>query len=107
MAVHIKDMLIDSFRGIRDLRLGSLNGVNILTGDNNSGKTSVLELLSTLNGPDTFAVWSGCTRPSVRSTSRRPYFEEFYSLFPEGESRRDNADAEQKRCLAGADASGF
>ena len=88
MAVHIKDLLIDSFRGIKSLRLENLNGINLLTGDNNSGKTSVLELLSVLNNPSTFAAWSGCTRPSTRLTSRRMFFEEFYSLFPADDERK-------------------
>ena len=80
MAIHIKELTIESYRGINGLQLKELNGINILTGDNNSGKTSVLELLSTLRGPDTFTAWNSCCRMSSRSI-RRMYFESLYSLF--------------------------
>ena len=88
MAVHMSEVSVDSFRGLRGLRLVGLNDINILTGDNNSGKTSVLELLTTLAGPSTFEAWRSCTRPSTRSRSRSMYFEEFYSLFPVDDARR-------------------
>ena len=51
MGRHIQEFTIHAFKGIRELTLGHLNAINILTGDNNSGKTSVLELLSTLDNP--------------------------------------------------------
>lgn len=89
MSIHIEELAIDSYRGLRGMRLKNLNDINILTGDNNSGKTSVLELISTLEGPDTFSAWRSCTRSSTRSTFRRMYFEEFYYLFP--------IDREEKR----------
>lgn len=82
VAVHINDLFVSRFRGIESLRLNELNGINILTGDNNCGKTSVLELLSTLDGPDSFLVWASCGRLSTRPFSRRMYYESFYSLFP-------------------------
>lgn len=47
-ARHIDDFRIEAYRGIKDLHLQDLNDINILTGNNNSGKTSVLELLSSL-----------------------------------------------------------
>lgn len=82
MAVHISDLFVSRFRGIEALHLGELNGINILTGDNNSGKTSVLEVLSTLDGPGSFLAWGLCGRPSTRPVARRMYYESFYSLFP-------------------------
>jgi len=88
MAVHVSAVSVESFRGLRGLRLEGLNDINILTGDNNSGKTSVLELLTTLDGPSTFEAWRSCTRPSTRSRPRRMYFEEFYSLFPVDEVKK-------------------
>jgi ABC-type multidrug transport system ATPase subunit len=88
MAVHVSEVSVESFRGLRGLRLEGLNDINILTGDNNSGKTSVLELLSTLAGPSTFEAWRSCARPSTRARARRMYFEEFYSLFPVDDARK-------------------
>ena len=43
MAVYLNDMVIDSYRGIRKLKIQDLGDINILVGDNNAGKTSVLE----------------------------------------------------------------
>ena len=36
----IDSLMIDSFRGIKDLYLENLNNVNLIVGPNNSGKTS-------------------------------------------------------------------
>lgn len=41
----IENIHIETFRGIKELKLEDLAQVNILTGKNNSGKTSVLEML--------------------------------------------------------------
>ena len=45
MAEHIRELFIHDYKGIHELKLQHLNSINILTGDNNSGKTSVLEVL--------------------------------------------------------------
>ncbi len=50
MAQHVKEFNIECFRGIRNLQLQNLNDINILTGDNNAGKTSVLEVINFLSG---------------------------------------------------------
>ncbi|MGP0067127.1 MAG: AAA family ATPase [Isosphaeraceae bacterium] len=44
----LDNVTIDGFRGLRKLRLDDLGLFNILVGENNSGKTSVLEALSIL-----------------------------------------------------------
>lgn len=46
-----ESVTIDGFRGLKNLRLEDLGPVNILVGDNNSGKTSVLEALSIACNP--------------------------------------------------------
>lgn len=51
MAIIIKEAIIDDFRGVRDLHLEKLNHVNIIVGDNNCGKTSVLEAIYALSNP--------------------------------------------------------
>ena len=43
MAIHLQEFDIYQFRGIHNLELKDLNHINIITGDNNTGKTSVLE----------------------------------------------------------------
>lgn len=57
MSRHIKELNIKSFRGIKNLSLKELNNINIITGDNNCGKTSVLEVLESLNSPTNINTW--------------------------------------------------
>lgn len=56
-ARHISNFFIDCYRGLKNLELRDLNDINILTGNNNSGKTSVLELLSSLENPENIFTW--------------------------------------------------
>jgi len=51
MATHISSLNIESFRGLKDLKIDDLGDVNILVGDNNSGKTSILEAIQLLCEP--------------------------------------------------------
>lgn len=81
---HIKSLDIKSFRGISSLKLEDLSPINILTGDNNSGKTSVLEVLRSYEDFANVRVWMGLLR---RETSRigipgsLSIYEGFYDLF--------------------------
>ena len=54
---EIKNIYIETFRGIKNLRLENLAPINILTGDNNCGKTSILEVLQSLKSLVSFSVW--------------------------------------------------
>jgi len=56
MATHIKDLNIESYRGINELDIKNLGDVNILLGDNNVGKTSVLEAIQLLCLPTEFGM---------------------------------------------------
>ena len=51
MAVLLKNFGISNFRGINNLSVEHLNHVNVIAGDNNCGKTSVLEALLLLRNP--------------------------------------------------------
>ena len=57
MGVHIKELNIETFRGIRNLDMKNLSHINIITGDNNAGKTSVLEIVNTLLAPFELQTW--------------------------------------------------
>lgn len=82
MSVFISDMFIKSYRGINSLELRDLAHVNIITGDNNSGKTSVLELLKSVENPGDFNVWRTSIRRDNYNIRRGlTYFEGFYDLF--------------------------
>ena len=51
MAIHLKEVSIEKYRGLKAVKLKNLNHINIITGKNNTGKTSILEVLYTLNNP--------------------------------------------------------
>jgi len=51
MAIYIKRLNVDSFRGINHLDINDINHVNIIAGDNNCGKTSILEAMLLLRNP--------------------------------------------------------
>lgn len=82
MRKHIKNFYIDSYRGINNLNIDDLNLINIFTGDNNSGKTSVLELISTIDNPQKTHSWIVCSRKSVFQKRKRQFFKGFYNMFP-------------------------
>lgn len=44
----IQELFVKSFRGIRDLSVDTLSQINLIVGDNNCGKTSVLEAIQLL-----------------------------------------------------------
>ena len=55
--IHISSLQIETYRGIQNLQLNDFSLVNIFTGDNNTGKTSVLEILRTLSSPLSLSTW--------------------------------------------------
>ena len=81
---YIKNLDIKSFRGITSLQLEKLSSINILTGDNNSGKTSVLEVLQSYSNPENFRIWGTVVRRNINRTfpaSSYSYYEGIYDLF--------------------------
>ncbi len=54
MAIQIEELNIEHFRGIHNLKIKRLNHINLVVGDNNSGKTSVLEAMMLLRNPEDF-----------------------------------------------------
>ena len=66
------------------MQLNELSPINILTGDNNSGKTSVLEVLQTYSNPENFRIWATVLRRNVNRVipfSSYTYYEGIYDLF--------------------------
>lgn len=82
MARHIQQLDIEAYRGIQDLKLKNLNHINILTGDNNSGKTSVLEVLSGMRDPYSILAWTGMILNRVSMVRKKLFYQELYNLFP-------------------------
>ncbi|MCI7537226.1 MAG: AAA family ATPase, partial [Fusicatenibacter saccharivorans] len=113
MADYIQNLTIESFRGIHDLELKNLQPVNILTGDNNCGKTSVLEVIRSFTNPTDFRVWRAIIRKNfVASGTDISYFEGFYDLFDIDEERKsvsyrvtveNNAKIQQHQIILTAD----
>ena len=48
----INSINIGAFRGISNLSIHDLSHVNIIVGDNNCGKTSILEAIQLLRAPE-------------------------------------------------------
>ena len=65
MAIHLQEFDIHRFRGIHNLELKDLNHINIITGDNNTGKTSLLENINFLKGIDSVRNLAYSTTRSV------------------------------------------
>lgn len=82
MVGHISDLNIDTYRGIKSLELKNLSTINIITGDNNCGKTSLLEVLKSFSSPADFKVWKTLIRKELNDPRNGlSYYEGFYDLF--------------------------
>lgn len=56
MINHIESLQIETYRGIRKLQIENLGNVNVLVGDNNAGKTSVLEAIQLICSPSEYTL---------------------------------------------------
>lgn len=79
MTNHIKDISIQSFKGIKDLKLEDLKSINILVGDNNSKKTTVLEAIELFERPYDFI--SHIKRTSRRSNIKNIRYNKIKEMF--------------------------
>lgn len=84
--IHIKSLNIETFRGIKNLKLENFSGVNIFTGDNNSGKTSVLEVLQTSTDPSSPLAWTKVGRSEKGTYPTRTLFETIKDLYSVSEN---------------------
>ncbi len=80
---NIDNLTIHRFRGIRDLTLEDLGQINLLVGVNNSGKTSVLEAISTYCNPLDPLEWINTAWRREIKSSRKPKLESLKWLFPQ------------------------
>lgn len=76
----IENIHIKTFRGLNNLKLEDLAQINILTGKNNSGKTSVLEMLKNFRN---FMDWDhqNMLAGNEEILYTNAYLEEFQELF--------------------------
>ncbi len=97
--IHIKALNIESYRGLKQLKLENFTGVNIFTGENNCGKTSVLELLYTAFAPTCLDMWLENTRVPYDETGanfyvceegKMSFYTGFASLFDSENAEKPN-----------------
>ena len=83
---HIKEITIDKFRGIEGLALKDLGDINLIVGDNNVGKTSILEAVQLFETPWSIEsiMWNARNRISGYQRPQGTAFESFLSFFPYG-----------------------
>lgn len=97
---HIRDFTIQSFRGLKDLEMKQLGQINLLVGNNNSGKTSVLEALSIFCDPLNWRRWNEAGLLREEGALRRsPLTERILWLFPQRIDIQATQTAEDAKIL--------
>ena len=88
MASYIHNLSIGQYRGINSMVISDLNNINLIVGDNNSGKTTLLETVFLLRSPDSFGnvLNTAKLRTSGFFASATPY-ENLMSVFPKGSNQ--------------------
>ena len=84
MAIHLTQFEVGAFRGIKQLAIPNMNHINILAGDNNCGKTSILESILLLRAPLELSNVIRIARmrnKGIRWNGENPY-QSFMTLFP-------------------------
>ena len=81
---YFRKLFIDRYRGIKALKIDSLKGVNLVVGDNNCGKTSVLEALQLLRTSGNLANVYRVSRQrdSISVSNANSVFDNFICMFP-------------------------
>lgn len=72
-AKHISQILIENFRGFERLELKGLQAVNLIVGENNVGKTSLLEAFALVANPDGVQKMPGRLRANEGNVDKRYY----------------------------------
>ena len=79
----LSELFIEKYRGLNNLKLENLGKVNVIAGENNTGKTSILEVIESLEAPNDLRMWRVIGR---RESSSPRIFTTVYdtmkSLFP-------------------------
>lgn len=83
MAVHFECVDIQSFRGLKQVEVSGLRDVNIIVGNNNSGKTSLMEALCLFRKPgDFYNVLKVARMRDISPFTSPAMYDNFISLFP-------------------------
>ncbi len=81
---YLKKLYIDRYRGIKNLKVEELKSVNLVVGDNNCGKTSVLEAMQLLRTSGSLAnVYRiARQRDTIAVNNANSIFDNFLCMFP-------------------------
>lgn len=104
MAIHITELDIERYRGIIGMDLREFNHINIFTGKNNSGKTSILEALCMVGDPIQLLSWfniSYAARFGGKST-----YTELLRMFPFDDEKKISFSFNLREKIHRLDASG-
>lgn len=83
MINYFKNLCIGQYRGIQSLVINNLNNINVIVGDNNSGKTSLLETIYLFRAPHSFNNVVRASRLRNTLTYINPSsYESFINIFP-------------------------
>jgi ABC-type branched-subunit amino acid transport system ATPase component len=82
-SAHISDLHVHRFRGLRDASFTSLGSISLIVGDNNSGKTSVLEAITVFCRPLDAAAWVETARRREARQIRASVMQALKWLFPQ------------------------
>lgn len=79
----ISELYIEQYRGIQNLRLEELGKINIIAGENNTGKSSILEVIQSLSAPNDLLHWRKiCSRGEKLTLFSPSAYDLVKSLFP-------------------------
>ena len=79
----INRLEITQFRGIQKLDISDFSNINLIVGDNNSGKTTFLEAITLLESPDN--IKNMLLNASKRDSNNNSKFELFLEMFPKNQ----------------------
>lgn len=94
MQTFLSQVNVKRFRGIDNLMLPQLGLFNLFVGENNSGKTSVLEAISLCARPLDSFQWIKAARGRDVPIARTPIIESVKWLFPQSLANKETNDIE-------------
>lgn len=88
----ISELKIEKYRGICNLPLENLGKVNVIAGENNTGKTSILEVIESLKNSNSLRTWRMIGRREGNDPRTvTSFYDTMKSLFPiDSESDKTN-----------------
>jgi AAA15 family ATPase/GTPase len=109
--IFLSEFQAIAFRGIRNLRIQNLSHINLIVGDNNSGKTSVLESIMLLRNVEEFSNVINVVRlrdNNFYSPFRSSTFDNFLYLFdPKANEKYIAVEGKIKRKKIGMNLTGM